>query len=221
MSLKKKHYPFILLLLVLIAIFTGCTKEKTPVEKMYTVLEKVVAAEKGFEEQQNPLVTLEKKEKGIYDQIIELGMKEYNQIVKLSDEALLLADQRKEHMEKETESIKQSEKEFKKAAKIKDQFEDKTLTKLANELFEIMMERYRAHDALYADYNEALRNDKELYVMFKNKDLPLEELEAQVNKLNETYKKVYDANEKFNMLTEQYNDKKKSFYKKAGLKSSK
>ena len=221
MSLKKKHYPFILLLLVLIAIFTGCTKEKTPVEKMYTVLEKVVAAEKGFEEQQNPLVTLEKKEKGIYDQIIELGMKEYNQIVKLSDEALLLADQRKEHMEKETESIKQSEKEFKKAAKIKDQFEDKTLTKLANELFEIMMERYRAHDELYADYNEALKNDKELYVMFKNKDLPLEELEAQVNKLNETYKKVYDANEKFNMLTEQYNDKKKSFYKKAGLKSSK
>lgn len=220
MTLKNK-YRFILLLSVLIVIFAGCTKEKTSVEKMYDVLEKVVSAEKEFEEQQNPLVTLEKKEKEIYDQIIKLGMKEYNQIVKLSDEALLLADQRKEHMEKETNSMKESEKEFKKAANIKDKFEDTALTKLANELYEIMMERYKAHDELNIEYNEALKNDKELYEMFKNKDLPLEDLEAQVNKLNETYKRVYTANEKFNMLTEQYNDKKLSFYKQAGLKSSK
>jgi Putative cell-wall binding lipoprotein len=217
----KDKYRFILLLSVLVVIFAGCTKEKTSVEKMYDILEKVVSAEKEFEEQQNPLVTLEKKEKEIYDQIIKLGMKEYDQIVKLSDEALLLADQRKEHMEKETNSIKESEKEFKKAAIIKDKFEDTALKKLANELYEIMIERYKAHDALNIEYNVALKNDKELYEMFKNKDLSLEDLETQVNKLNETYKRVYTANEKFNMLTEQYNDKKLSFYKQAGLKSSK
>jgi len=219
MSFKKK-YNFILFIFISVVIFAGCTKEKTPEEKMYTVLEKVVAAEKEFEEQQNPLVTLEKKEKGIYDQIIKLGMKEYDQIVKLSDDALLLADQRKELMEKETNSIKQSEKEFTKAANIKDKFEDRNLTKIANELYEIMMERYKAHDELYIQYNEALKNDKALYEMFKNKNLPLEDLEAQVNKLNETYKKIYDVNEKFNLLTEQYNDKKLSFYKRAGLNTS-
>jgi hypothetical protein len=219
MSFKKK-YSFILFIFISVVIFAGCTKEKTPEEKMYTVLEKVVDAEKEFEEQQNPLVTLEKKEKGIYDQIIKLGMKEYDQIVKLSDEALLLADQRKELIEKETNSIKQSEKEFAKAANIKDKFEDRSLTKIANELYEIMMERYKAHDELYIQYNEALKNDKALYEMFKNKNLPLEDLEAQVNKLNETYKKIYDANEKFNLLTEQYNDKKLSFYKRAGLNTS-
>jgi Putative cell-wall binding lipoprotein len=216
----KDKYRFILLLSVLVVIFAGCTKEKTSVEKMYDILEKVVSAEKEFEEQQNPLVTLEKKEKEIYDQIIKLGMKEYDQIVKLSDEALLLADQRKEHMEKETNSIKESEKEFKKAAIIKDKFEDTALKKLANELYEIMMERYKAHDALNIEYNVALKNDKELYEMFKNKDLSLEDLETQVNKLNETYKRVYTANEKFNMLTEQYNNKKMAFYKQAGLKSN-
>jgi predicted patatin/cPLA2 family phospholipase len=123
-------------------------------------------------------------------------------------------------MEKETNSIKQSEKEFTKAANIKDKFEDRSLTKIANELYEIMMERYKAHDELYIQYNEALKNDKALYEMFKNKNIPLEDLEAQVNKLNETYKKIYDANEKFNLLTEQYNDKKLSFYKRAGLNTS-
>jgi hypothetical protein len=219
--LLKQKISLFLCLSILIVIFAGCTKEKSPVEKMYDVLEKVVTAEKEFEQQQNPLVTLEKKEKQIYDQIIKLGMKEYDQIVKLSDEAGLLADERKGLMEKETNSIKESQKEFIKTRKIKDKFEDTALTKLANELYEIMMERYKAHDSLYLEYNEALKNDKELYGMFKNKNLPLEDLEAKVNKLNETYKRVYNANEKFNMLTEQYNDKKLLFYKQAGLKSSK
>jgi hypothetical protein len=215
----KEKFTTILFISVLTVIIAGCTKETTPVEKMYDVLEKVVSAEKEFEEQQNPLVTLEKKEKELYDQIIQLGMKEYDQIVKLSDEALLLADKRKEHMEKETNSIKESEQAFKQAENIKDELDDRSLKKVANEFYDIMLERYKAHDVLYMEYTEALKNDKELYLMFKNKELPLEDLEAQVNKLNESYKRVYNANEKFNMLTEQYNDKKRAFYKQAGLKS--
>lgn len=202
-------------------ILAGCVGQKTPVEKMYDVLENVVSKEKVFEEQQDPLVTLEKKEKEIYDQIIELGMKEYDQIVKLSDEAILLTDQRKNHMEKETKSLKESEREFKKTADLKDELDDPELTKIANELYDTMMQRYEAHDWLYKEYSNALKYDKELYVMFKNKNLSLEDLEAQVNKLNDTYKQVYDANKKFNKLTELYNDKKLSFYKKAGLKSNK
>jgi len=201
-------------------ILAGCIGKKTPVEKMYDVLEEVVSKEKVFEEQQEPLVTLEKKEKEIYDQIIELGMKEYDQIVKLSDDAIILTDQRKNHMEKETKSLKESEQVFKKAAAIKDEFDDPELTKIANELSDIMMQRYQAHKELYKEYSNALTYDKELYMMFKNKNLPLEDLEGQVKKLNETYKKVFDTNEKFNKLTEQYNNKKLSFYKKAGLKSN-
>ncbi|EKN65550.1 chromosome partitioning protein [Neobacillus bataviensis LMG 21833] len=202
-------------------ILSGCVGNKTPAEKMYDVLEDVVAKEKVFEEQQDPLVTLEKKEKRIYDQIIELGMKEYDQIVKLSDEAIQLTDERKKHMEKETKSLKESEQAFKKIADIKDEFDDTEVIKTANELNDVMMQRYQAHEWLYKEYSDALTYDKELYGMFKNKNLPLEDLEAQVNKLNDQYKQVFDANEKFNMLTDQYNDKKQSFYKKAGLKSNK
>ena len=221
MLFKGKSCYLLSLIFITMLILAGCVGQKTPVEKMYDVLENVVSKEKVFEEQQDPLVTLEKKEKEIYDQIIELGMKEYDQIVKLSDEAILLTDQRKNHMEKETKSLKESEREFKKAADLKDELDDPELTKIANELYDTMMQRYEAHDWLYKEYSNALKYDKELYVMFKNKNLSLEDLEAQVNKLNDTYKQVYDANKKFNKLTELYNDKKLSFYKKAGLKSNK
>lgn len=216
--MKRKRYA--LFIFALILILSGCTSEKDPTKEMYDVLEKVVAKEKGFEEQQEPLVSLEKKEKDLYDQIIKLGMKEYEQIVKLSDEALDSADKRKELLEKETNSLKESEKEFQKVKKIKDQLKDPEQKKLANELYDIMMQRYRAHDVLYSNYSEALKNDKELYEMFKNKELPLDALEAQVMKVNETYKNVLAANESFNKLTEEYNTTKLSFYKQAGIKSS-
>ncbi|WP_223595193.1 YkyA family protein [Neobacillus bataviensis] len=212
---RKKR--LVLFFLAAFVILTGCNNKKSSLEKMYETLENVAAKEKVFEEQQEPLVTLEKKEKGLYDQIIGLGMKEYDEIVKLSDEALDLAAQRQEHMEKETKSIKESEKEFKKIADFKEQLDEPSLKKLANELYDIMMKRYQAHDVLNTAYTEALKNDQQLYEMFKNKNLQLEDLEGQVVKLNDSYKKVFEANESFNKLTEQYNDKKLTFYKKAEL----
>lgn len=217
--LPKGSSRILIILAVLIFILSGCTEKKTPVEKMYDVLENVVKKEKVFEEQQEPLVTLEKQEKELYDQIIKQGMKEYDQIVKLSDKALVLADKRKDHFEKETKSLKESEHEFSKVLDLKDQLEDPALKKMANDLYNIMMKRYEAHRDLYKQYSLSLQYDKELYQMFKNKNLPLEDLEAQINKLNDAYNKVYAANEKFNQYTDQYNEKKLSFYKKAGFKT--
>jgi hypothetical protein len=219
--LFKSKWRFFISVIAVIFIISGCQAEETPEEKMYDVLEKVVDKEKVFEEQQDPLVKLEEEEKVLYDQIIKLGMKEYAQIVKLSDKALTLTEKRKTLMEKETNSIKDSEKEFKKVAVIKDDLDNQELKKLANDLYDTMTKRYEAHEVLYKEYTEALKNDKELYEMFKNKDLPLQDLEAKVVQLNDNYKKVFEANENFNQLTEQYNDKKLAFYKKAGLNPDK
>jgi len=219
--LFKSKWRFLISVIAVIFIITGCLAKETPEEKMYDVLEKVVDKEKVFEEQQDPLVKLEEEEKVLYDQIIKLGMKEYDQIVKLSDKALTLTEKRKTLMEKETNSIKDSEKEFKKVAVIKEDLDNQELKKLANDLYDTMTQRYEAHEVLYKEYTEALKNDKELYEMFKNKDLPLEDLEAKVVQLNDNYKKVFEANENFNNLTEQYNDKKLAFYKKAGLNPDK
>ncbi|WP_236719709.1 YkyA family protein [Neobacillus mesonae] len=203
------------------AILSGCTEKNTAVQDIYDVLEKTVAKEKVFEDQQGPLVALEKKEKEIYDQIIYLGMKQYDQIVKLSDQAISSVDQRKELMEKETASIKESEKEFQKIEALKVKLEDPELRKITDELYDIMMKRYQVHNELYKEYSDALENDKKLYEMFKNKNLPIKDLEEQVKNLNQIYNRISDANESFNGLTEQYNEKKQAFYKKAGLTEKK
>lgn len=195
----------------------GCMDRQTPEEKMFEELEKVVSTEKVFEDQQDPLVELEKQEKEIYEQIISLGMKEYDQIVKLADEALKIADKREEHIEKEKESIKKSEQEFENVSKIAEEIEEPSLKKQAAELQATMKERYKIHDELYKNYKQGLQYDKELYGMLKDKDLSFEKLEEQINKVNKVYESVLKNNQEFNDKTDHYNKEKMAFYKKAGI----
>lgn len=202
---------------ICVLIISGCINQQSTAEKLYKALEKVAAAEKQFEEQQEPLTVLEKQEKEIYNRILALGMKQHDEIVKLSEEALAMIEKREDHLKKETDSIKKSEEEFKKVGDIKEQLEEPEQKKKADELYEIMMKRYQAHSQLSKDYSEALTKDKELYTILKNKDISFEQLESQVAIINETYQKVFKANEEFNTLTNQYNEKKLEFYQVSGL----
>jgi protein-tyrosine-phosphatase len=211
-SIRSKCYLAFFFLAILI-IVTGCFNQKTPIEKINDTFEKVVSSEKGFEEQQEPLISLEKNEKEIYDKIIGLGMKQFDEIVKLSNEAITMVDKRKEYMDKENESIEKSKKAFEKVAEFKKEIDDPDLKKQVDEIYSIMMERYSAHDTLYKEYIKGANGDKKLYEMLKDKNLPLEDLEVEVNQLNETYQKIFNANKNFNDLTERYNDSKKEFYK--------
>lgn len=207
-----------LLFIVVFLPLTGCFGHRTSEEKIYEVLEKVVALEEPFEEQQEQLVKLEKDEKALFEKIIALGMDEYGQIVKMSDEALTIIKKRKEHLLKEEKSMKASSKEFAKLTSIIDDINDQELKKHAEQLYNIMMDRYKTYHILNKHYSKGLEYDKELYEMFKQEDITLEQLETQIHIINESYKKVIEANKAFNKLTEDYNNAKRNFYEKAKFK---
>jgi hypothetical protein len=185
---------------------------------MYQALENVVEAEKVFEEQQEPLIELEEQEKEIYNKIMALGMKQHDEIVKLSDEALSIIDKRREHLQKEVDSINAAKTKFNQAEEIKNEIDDPEQKKKATELLEIMKNRYKVHSQLTKEYSSALDSDKELYHMLKYQSISYEKLEDHIKNLNNIYQKVYDKNEEFNELTALYNKKKLEFYQEAGLK---
>jgi NAD+--asparagine ADP-ribosyltransferase len=204
-------------LLVSLFILSGCLNQKTTTEKMYDVMEKVVLEETTFEEQQSPLVQAEKEEKQLYDKIISLGMKEYDQIVKLADEALLLVEERKSLMASEISSIENSEAQFKQLLPYIEKLSEPALKEEAKKLYEVMIKRYRLHEDLSQSYMNALQLDAELYEMFKSKDLSMEDLENQINEINMKYEKIFEINNQFNLNTEEYNKLKLDFYQKAGF----
>jgi chromosome segregation ATPase len=196
---------------------SGCSPFQSTPEKIHEVLEDVVEKEALFEEQQEPLVQLEKDEQRIYGEIMELGTKNMEDIVKKADEAIETVDKRKVHMENEHKSLEQSEEEFKRLKPLIEKIDEKQVKNKADKLYSVMTERYRTHDELYNAYTQGLEQDKNLYNMLKTEERSLGELEEQIVKINQIYEQVIAANEKFNELTKEYNDTKHSFYELSGL----
>lgn len=204
------------MMLFLVLIFLSGCGEKT-VETIYAHLEKAVVLEEMFKEQQKPLLEAEEQEHKIYEQIISLGMSEFDEIVKLSQEAGGLVDKRTELIEKEKESIEAGYAEFKKVADLVANLEEQQLVDAANEMMEKMEQRYQAYQSLYTNYKKALQLDKELYEMLQKKDLTIDQLQEHIDKINEAYEDVIADKEVFNRYTEEYNELKKTFYKKSNL----
>jgi chromosome segregation ATPase len=211
------NFRFAFILGAAIFLLVGCVGGSSPEENLYNVLEETVAKESQYVEVQKPLQESEEKEKEIYTKIMDLGMKEFDQIVKLSDEALDNIAKRKEYIEKERESMSEAKKEFAKADEYVDKLESEDLKKEAEELNKTMEERYNLHEQLTTSYLKALSLDKELYTMFKKEDLTMEELEKQIASINEQYEKIVKFNEEYNKKTDEFNKQKQKFYSNAEL----
>ncbi|MFC0270806.1 YkyA family protein [Metabacillus herbersteinensis] len=216
--LVKRNKMFLIIGMVTSAliILSGCMGA-SPTENIYTTLEKVVTLEDTFKQQQQPLIDLEKKENELYNEIISLGMKEYDQIVSLSKEALTVVEERESRTEKESESIASAKVEFEKISSEIEKIKEEDVQEKANSLKDIMEQRYTSYEKLFDSYKIAIANDKKLYELFQNKELEFAQLEEQIVKINESYKIVLNENEQFNDLTEKYNETKLEFYKQAGL----
>jgi peptidoglycan hydrolase CwlO-like protein len=212
---RKKNQS--LLCFIFILFLSGCNPFQSTPEKIHEILENVVEKELLFEEQQEPLVQLEKDEQRLYGEIMELGTKNIDEIVKKADEAIKIVEERKVHMQNEQESLKASEKEFKKVKPLIEKIDDNGVKEQADKLYAVMIERYSTHDELYSAYSKGLEQDKKLYNMLKAEERSLDELEAQIVKINEIYEKVIDHNGKFNDLTKDYNETKHEFYELSGL----
>ncbi|MCM3160328.1 YkyA family protein [Metabacillus litoralis] len=211
--LKKKNYA---LFIVLLFLLSGCFGP-APEERIYTILEEAVTLENSFKEQQQPLLELEKKEADLYNRIMDLGMKEFEQVVSLSKEALTSVEERESKLQMEYDSIMSSKDKFNEINEEIEKIKDETLLQSAQELKSTMEDRYKSYENLYENYKKSISLDKELYSMLQNKDLEMKQLETQIAKINKSYQSVMEQNNEFNKLTEQYNDLKIKFYEEAEL----
>lgn len=66
------------------------------------------------------------------------------------------------------------------------------------------------------EYEKAIKLDKELYKLLKDKDLTLDKLEQQIEKANASYKKVLKQSGEFDVQTEKYNKAREDLYDAAG-----
>lgn len=196
---------------VLVLFISACGGQ-SPEEKIYGHLEEAVELEGEFVSQQTVITNLEKQEKEKFDQILELKMDDIEKIQKLAKEALELTDQRAEELEIEKASMDKSKEEFEKIAKSLEKIEDETVKNKAEELYDVMIDRYDAYDKIYEAYLASLKEEQVLYEMFQNEELTQEDYTAQITKVNDSYTVILDENKRFNEDTSLYNEYKKEFY---------
>ncbi|NYV67525.1 YkyA family protein [Heyndrickxia sp. FSL K6-6286] len=209
------RYKLLLLLVLILGLLTGC--KVVPEEKIYDIMEQTVVKEKDFEKQQKPLTELESKEKKIFEEIMDLGMKDMEQMAKLANLALDNLKERKEKMELEQKSMIASKKEFSKIEDPIEKIESKQLKKEAQDLFQLMEKRYAFHDRLYEAYNKGIETNIQLYKLLMKKDVSMDDLENQIEITNKAYSEVLKMNEQFNEQTKKFNNEKKKFYKLAKI----
>ncbi|MFD1038721.1 YkyA family protein [Virgibacillus byunsanensis] len=195
----------------LLAVLSACNGTSAQ-EEVYNHLEKAVTLEETFQQQQEPIAELEQKEQELYSEIIDLGMDELDKIKELSNEAIGVIEERSEKIELEKESIDSSKGEFVQIEPLIEDIESENAQSKASEMYEVMMNRYKAYSDLYSVYNESLTLEKELYTMLQEDDIEQEDITEQINKINSSYQEVIEANELFNEYTVEYNALKKEFY---------
>lgn len=216
MEVKKVRIKLLGTLLMGI-VLVACSPSPTTEEKMFDHMEKSVELESEFVAQQQPLTELETEEQLIYEEISDLGMDEYETINTLADEALVSIEERLALTELEKSSIEAAKNEFDQIIPLSSDLEDESLQTLATEMIDGMEERYQAFITLHEAYRTSLEYDQELYQLLKQEDLEEEAFTEQIDKVNEQYQVVIDANQVFNENTNSFNDQKRDFYEASDL----
>ncbi|WP_421384356.1 YkyA family protein [Bacillus salacetis] len=198
-------------------LLTGCMGGSTPQEMVYNTLEDTVQKEEKLKETQEPLTKLEEEEQKLFDQAIGLSMKEIDEIRKIADQALDNISEREDLIKEEVAAMEDAEEAFQAAESSIEEIEDESLKKEAEELANLMNDRFDAHSSMADSYLKSLASDRELYEILKKEDLTMEELQAQIEKINENYKSTMEFNQTYNQLTEEVNASKLSFYEKAEI----
>ena len=211
------YWKLFTVIVLLITMF-GCST-KSAEEQIHQQLTKAMELEEAFKQQQPKITKLETEEQEIYSQIIAHDMEDEEKLQELVEQAIASIDERAEEVEVEKESIEASKKEFSKIEDLLLQIEDKETRETAKEMYERMNDRYDAYDDLYTVCQKTLQLEKELYTMIVEKT-PQQELTEHIQKINENYELVLDANEQFNTYTLEYNDLKDEFYDTANLEQS-
>ncbi len=215
-----KKWLFIVSILSLLLFVSACLPWQSIEEKIYNELEMIVQYEEDFAKLQDPLLELEEEDQEIYNEIVSIGLSDQEKINALAEKGIEIAEKRQDLLDQERESIIASATEFKKVSRLIEKIKDEELKSLAERLFSVMNERYAVHELLYDEYTTGIKLDQALYRLLQKGDVSFTTLETQIDERNDVYRRVYSLNERFNELTEEYNELKGQFYRKAGIISA-
>ena len=216
--MKKRNILYISVMMFFLLV--GCTNGESIESEISNHLDESVTLEKEFKEQQSHITDLEEQEQAIYEEILDLGMDDFDEIKSLSNEALEVIEELVDTIEIEKDSLVASKEEFEKIKPLIDDLEEETTKEKAEELYDMMEKRFSAYDNLNEAYMASLEAGEELYLLVQDEDATQDDLSEQVTVINGHYDTILEENDAFNTHTDTFNELKQEFYDVAGIETS-
>ncbi|MCR6095882.1 YkyA family protein [Salipaludibacillus agaradhaerens] len=200
--------------LSLLTILSGCVGDD-PAELMYDQLETSVQIENEMKSLQEPLVEAEKKEVQLYNDMASLSSLE--EIEPLSQKAIESAETRRSMMEEEKKIIDNAFEAFQEAEQYLEELEEDQAKEAGQTLIDIQNERKSVYEELYTQYVKSIDEDIKLFEMVVDEESHNDELEGQQEKVNESYARITELSDEFNVLLNDFNEAKIVFYESVGF----
>lgn len=204
------------LLFASLILTVACGDHKVE-ENIYNHLEETVEIERELPTIHEKLAQLEKEENDIYDQIFEESLENKAALQSIADDALKILDEQREHIVEEAETIDQSQTEFIQIKPLIDELGKDDIIDQAEQVYEAMVERYELYEQWFESYEQSLNINEELYNLFFEDDLDVDQFNLLVESSNESSEQAQINLTELSEQTSTYNNLKTSFYEQLDL----
>lgn len=210
-----KKYKFIIIL-ALIIVISGCSSANSPLSNLKDSVNQAAALDRQAVTGIVGMNKTAQEEKKLFDQIIKLGDDgEPAKTEKLSDQAIDLAGQRKSKLSAVEALVKKSGHTMDSAQVYSAQISNKKVKRSAKNMMMASNQRFQAFEKWLETYAASIKEDKQLYIMLKDKSINTDQLEGQLEKVDHLYKTVAGTEKKLNKATENFNKMKSAFFELA------
>ena len=209
--MKKLWWLYFSFLLTLLLISCG---QNNVTDDINHYLEEVIKKEAEFEAEGKQIYEYEVEENSIYKKLIELKPDDHEKMKDLSKNASKFVEKRETSIDEEKSIMDESKEIFEKMETKIEKVSDDEVKETMEEMIDVMDKRYHAYDKVYEQYQTSLHLTKELYEDFGDEGINPDQLYNQVEKVNDSYTKVTEANETFNKKTSEFNELKESYLTK-------
>ncbi|HLS20186.1 MAG TPA: YkyA family protein [Bacillota bacterium] len=203
-------------IIVSVLLLTACQKEDIEAE-IYNFLEKTATHEGTLGEVREQMASLEADEHTLYTDLIDQPFDDKEKIEQFIEKADELIDERLKLLDEENEKMILSKEEFIQIEPLIEQIETEDVKNSAQNMYDIMIERYNLYDEWYDLYILRLDREKEMYHLFLEEKINFEQINDQVVIVNETYDQAQIVLDNFSEQTKKYNDAKRNFYELSHL----
>lgn len=209
---KKKRLILFLIVVCFLLFLTGCPSDDKHSKKINNKIKETAELEKDFVENQEELNKVREKAQQVYNDLINLDIKNTDVIHQKIKEANTYTKKQLDLIEKAEDNFQKAYKEHALIEKSINKIKNKEQRKQASKLLSIMEQRKNSIEVFFEDYRTKLDIQNTFYRQLDEDRPRVENLSEQIFHINECNKGIEEAIQRFNKHTEQYNQAKNEYF---------